>query len=471
MIDNFSARIHSSSFRDPAGVVIITDERVFRSVESRAQADYQALESSGLLAQLIASGKVIHTHRMHGADVPTQISAQFPVGNRYFLEHERVPFISYPYEWPFALLKRAALHYLDLHLECLRSGFTFSDASAYNVQFMGVRPIFIDILSIRKYREGEYWSGYQQFCQQFLNPLLLTACTGIPYQHWFRSSVDGVPVGILTKALPLRSRFSWRAILHVYLHEKMLSVASISRNTTSRPSTRPMSRGTLMWQLESLHSWIQGLRRPERQKTTWQDYDQNTSYSAAAQKAKEAIVADFIKRKKPKLLLDIACNGGRFSEIALRNGATTAIGLDIDEGALDHAIDRADEQKLSMLPLLMDIGNPSPQQGWNQSQWQGLHERTAANGVLALALIHHLVIGRNIPLGRVIDWLVKLAPSGLIEFVPKSDPMTRSMLSGREDIFPDYNMDEFVILLKQRTRHINIMKIPDSGRVLAEYER
>ncbi|MCH8816049.1 MAG: class I SAM-dependent methyltransferase, partial [Chloroflexi bacterium] len=92
------------------------------------------------------------------------------------------------------MLRRAALHYLDLHLDLLERNFTLSDASAYNIQFRGTRPVFIDVLSIRPYREGEYWTGYRQFCEQFLNPLLLVAVSGIPYQAWFRGNIEGIPV-------------------------------------------------------------------------------------------------------------------------------------------------------------------------------------------------------------------------------------------------------------------------------------
>jgi ribosomal protein L11 methylase PrmA len=204
--------------------------------------------------------------------------------------------------------------------------------------------------------------------------------------------------------------------------------------------------------------------------TTWQDYDRNTSYSDLGRQAKEKVVAEYAQRRRPGKLIDVACNSGHFSEIALQNGAGSVVGIDVDEGAIQAAIQRADEKGLEFLPLLIDASNPSPNQGWGQEQWQGLHERANFDGLLGLALIHHLIIARNIPMGRVVDWLIALSPSGIVEFVPKSDPMVQAMLSRREDIFPDYTLDSFLTLIRRKVRVSNVFQLPNSNRVLIEYE-
>jgi hypothetical protein len=251
-----NAAAHASSFRDPAGTVLIMDGRVFRTVEQCAIEDFDAIEKSGILVRLSQVRRVVSTRRLNESEVPPHLIGDLPVAFRYILEHERIPFISYSYEWPFTLLKRAALHYLNLHIDCLSEGFTFSDASSYNVQFLGVRPIYIDVLSIRQYKDGECWLGYRQFCEQFLNPLLLTASTGLPYQPWLRSSVDGLPVELMPKVLPFQCHFSWRSVLHVYLHARLASGSGKTNQSMHGAMSPSMSKETLIWQLRSMHNWM-----------------------------------------------------------------------------------------------------------------------------------------------------------------------------------------------------------------------
>ena len=223
---------------------------------------------------------------------------------------------------------------------------------------------------------------------------------------------------------------------------------------------------------------LRGLRRmisrlqPKGLKTTvWCDYEDNTSYDAEETNAKRAFVADFIRVVHPTMLWDLGCNTGAYSELALVNGARRVVGFDFDLGALEAAVSRADEKDLDLLPLLLDATNPSPRQGWRQRERAGLKERANAQAILALAFLHHLVIGKNIPLGEAVDWLVQVAPAGVIEFVPKTDPMVRRMLAQREDIFNDYDIETFRQMLSSISRVQKEMTLSETGRTLFIYER
>lgn len=175
-------------------------------------------------------------------------------GRRRFLEHSPQPFISYPYEWPFVLLQRAALHHIDLQLELLSSDFTLCDASAYNVQFQGTRPVFIDVRSIRPYQPGSCWAGCRQFCEQFLNPLLLTAKLGVPYQAWYRGHAEGMPVAEMARLLPARSHLSPRLQLHVHMHARMATAANTRLPGTGPASARPMTKSAQVWLLNNMRA-------------------------------------------------------------------------------------------------------------------------------------------------------------------------------------------------------------------------
>ena len=458
---------HPSSFRDPAGLVLQGHGRIFRTIETCARDDFARLNASGLLRSLAREGKLVDSQAIGAEDMPQDLLATLPAGDRLFLEHPRLPFVSYPYEWPFALLKRAALHHLDVQLELLNSDFTLCDASAYNVQFRGTRPVFIDVLSIRPYKQGSYWAGYRQFCEQFLNPLLLAAKVGVPFQAWYRGHAEGLPVNEMARLLPASSRLSPRLQLHVYLHARMSGSA---RGAAGSAGGKPMTKSALVWLVGNMRACVAALQSPVG-RSTWGGYATQAPYTAQAAERKHTFVAAYVAALRPELLLDLGCNSGDYSATALAAGARRVIGTDLDLNALDEAVKAADGQSLDFLPLFLDVLDPSPGQGWAGRERQSFQDRLQAQGLLALALLHHMVIGRNVPLPQAVDWLVSLAPTGVIEFVPKTDPMVQHMLSAREDIFADYTEAHFCQCLAQRATLVRSERISDTGRAVFQYER
>lgn len=467
-----SSAVDAGSFRDPSGTVLFAEGRVFRTVEPPAWDHVDAVLAAGVLDRLIAAGRVIGTWPIEIGDAPAGLTDGLPTNPRRLFEHEWIPFVSYPYEWPFSLLKRAALHHLDLHLDLLESGLTLSDASAYNVQFRGTKPVFIDILSMRRYQEGEYWAGYRQFCEQFLNPLVLTAIHGIPHHGWFRGNLEGIPVEDMARILPLRARLSMRTQLHVVQHARMTAKGrKAERSGPANPRRTPMSKAALAWMMKGLRRWIAGLKPRGVGPTIWGDYEHHSSYAPGEAEAKRSFITRYVEQRKPIDLFDLGCNTGNYSQIALTAGAKRVIGFDFDQGALETAVARADAQRLDFLPLFLDAMNPSPNQGWAQRERRGFQDRAKTDGLFALAFLHHIVIGRNVPLAQAVEWLVALAPSGVVEFVPKQDPMVQRMLAQREDIFPCYHIEAFRHELTRRARVVNEEAVSSSARTLFQFQR
>ena len=464
------AAIDPGSFRDPAGHIVRAGDRVFRIVAAATWPAFTGLQQSGALARAIDSGRLWPAEVIASEDVPAGVVALAQAG-AHVLEHPALPFVSYPYEWPFALAKRAALLHLELHLDLLEHGYTLVDGTAYNVQFVGTRPVFIDTLSIVPYADHDPWLGYQQFCTQFLNPLLIMGHLGIAYHPWFRGALEGIPVQDTARILPWRSRLSWGVLSHVVLHAKLLERAGRQQHASQPKQMRGPSRLGMTGILRGLHRTIRGLRPKGVAETTWSGYETNNSYGDPEADVKRRFVADFVARARPAMLWDFGCNTGAYSELALASGAGRVVGLDFDLGALERAVARADAQKLDLLPLHLDATNPSPSQGWRQRERPGLAERANAGGLLALAFLHHLVIGRNIPLPEAVDWLVSFAPAGVVEFVPKSDPMIQRMLAHRADIFEHYNLDTFRAVLRTRARVVREQSVAEGGRTLFLYDR
>lgn len=463
-----SVQRNAGSFRDPAGHVFESAGRIYRTINERARADYEAVRDKGVLASSIEAGFLIESREIEKPQWETGLERA-----AYVVEHPKIAFISYAYEWSFGALKAAALHHLDFQLFLLKQNAVLSDATAYNIQFIGPKPIFIDLLSVRPYREGEFWIGHRQFCEQFLNPLLLQSSLGIAHNAWYRGNLEGIPTADLARALPFSSRFSWNMLSQVILQAKLQSRATAAPDQAIQDAkkTRTLSRAAYEGMLRQLRNWIATLHPADTGKTVWGDYAKDNTYTSDEAREKRAFIAEFAATTRPNVMIDIGCNTGDYSVAALEGGASYVVGFDFDQRALDLAFSRAATEKLNYLPLWLDASNPSPDQGWMQAERAGFGKRVRVDGVIALAFEHHLAIAKNVPLPQVVEWLVERAPTGIIEFVPKSDPTVQKMLALREDIFDDYTIEAFTTALSQRGRIVKQKEVSQSGRTLFVFDR
>lgn len=456
----------SGSYRDFTGRVYHAGDRIFRTVMPAAVADFDFVRSTGLVRDLVAAGKLVAEEL-----VDRQVIGRAGTGAAYVLEHPRIPFVSYPYEWPFSTLKSAAAFHLEIQLDALDRGVALTDASAYNVQFYGTRPIFIDSLSFRRYEEGEYWYGHRQFCEQFVNPLLLRSCLGMSHNAWYRGSLEGIGTEDLSSLLRWRHKVSWNVLINVILHARLQRSASTQDNAVRRAGRRHLPVAAYRQILNSLRRWIATLRPKTGARTTWEDYASQNSYDSEEAVGKREFIAEFVRRTRPASLWDMGCNTGEYSALALESGAGYVVGFDFDHGALEKAVARSTRDELNFLPLFLDMANPSPNQGWSQAERAGLAQRGPADGVVALAVAHHLAIGKGIPLDLTVDWLVSLAHEGVVEFVQKSDPMVQRLLQLREDRFDEYDQETFEAILARRARIVQSKQVSGTGRTLYWFSR
>ncbi len=457
----------TESFRDRSGEIYFDGGgHIYRSVNRAAAANYEILKDWSFFERATAAGFFVGGREVDVSSLKSETNDA-----HYLIEHPRLSFISYPYEWSFAQLRAAALLHLDLQIFALDRGVALSDASAYNVQFIGARPVFIDLLSFRPYQEGEYWAGQRQFSEQFLNPLLMRSLLGIAHNAWFRGNLEGIPVSDLAGLIPFSRKFSWNILWHVVLPSRLQRTAGQRNVGTATGEMRPLPRGAFRRMLVSLRSYIDGLEPADDQPSAWRDYANDNIYAAGETERKRRIVADFADQMRPQCLWDLGCNTGAYAEVAIRAGAGEVIGLDTDPQSLDRAFQRARDHALPLIALHIDAANPSPGQGWNGAERKSLKARADGDALLALAFVHHLAIGRNIPLDWVLEWLVDLAPTGLIEFVPKDDPTVRRMLALRQDIFNDYSETAFATVLGNLARIEHVETISQSGRKVYWYDR
>jgi ribosomal protein L11 methylase PrmA len=472
MKNHLSPTRDGGSFRDPSGYVFLQGSNVFRTVNENGLADIEKVRESGAVQEMVNHGLLIPAEFI-GADA---LDYKMFVGARgenpsLIIQHPKVPFISYPYEWTFQQLKDSALAHLDLQILCLEHGVTLSDASPFNMQFFEGRFRHIDLLSLVPYVEGEPWSGYNQFCRMFLAPLLVEAWAGISFQAMTRGQIDGLDLHEVSRMLPKSKLWtSINALLHISLQSNAIARANSTKSLGVNTAKIELPKSRFRTLLIELKSWISSLSSGKARKSYWSGYASNNTYSDETRKAKLDFTRQWAQKVSCGMIWDIGGNTGDFSKVALEGGAKFSVIFDSDIDSLEKAYVEA-KKGLAILPLFIDIANPSPQQGWNQQERAGINERTRPDGLLALAVIHHLVIGRNIPLKEVIHWFVDAAPEGIIEFVPKSDPMIIEMLFHRKDVFHDYDEDHFLAFLGEKANVTGSLRITESGRCLVSYSR
>lgn len=453
-----------SSFRDPSGWVYSQNQAILRQVNLRYKEDYDLLMGSGLYATLIKKDLLIpHTE--------VKISPLHPAVSYKVIKPEKIKFISYPYEWSFSQLKDAALLTLAVQKEALQSGMILKDASAFNIQFRDGSPIFIDTLSFTRYVNGTPWIAYRQFCQHFLVPLALMSYIDARLNKLSSQYIDGIPLDLGSRLLPASTWMNFGLLTHIHLHSKSQKQVRTIMEDTKRISTANISRNAMEALLESLQATIRNIKW-DINKENWAEYYQDTNYSKTAFKEKERIVLEMLNQVKPKSVLDLGANTGFFSFLAANDAGCSVLSTDFDPGAVEmNYLHCKRNMTKNVLPLIIDLTNPSAAVGWNNLERDSFISRCQVDMVMALALVHHLTIANNVPLEYVSQLLSKLGRYLLIEFVPKEDSRAAILLSSRDDIFENYDLKGFKKAFEANFKLLLENKIPESERTILLFER
>lgn len=411
---------------------------------------------SGLYTSLVQLGRLIEHEEVDTHEFALT-GAAYKV-----IQPEVVPFVSYPYEWCFSQLKDAALLTLDIQQAALAHGMWLKDASAYNIQFRHGQPVFIDTLSFEKYIDGRPWVAYRQFCQHFLCPLALMSQVDIRFGQLSKAYIDGIPIDLTARTLPAKTRLKWSLLAHIHLH-----TSSQKKHADKSAPTRQgeLSKQRLSALIESLKAAVRKLDWSAAG-TEWGDYYEKTNYSPRSAEHKAGIIDEYLERKNPQSLWDLGANTGFYSRIASRRG-TAVVSFDIDPAAVEaNYLECRRSKDTNLLPLMLDLANPSPAIGWSNSERMSLLERGPVDMVFALALIHHLAISNNLPLELIARFFSNVCRSLVIEFVPKTDSQVRRLLATREDIFDQYNQQTFESVFKNFFRIEHSCTIDESARVM-----
>jgi SAM-dependent methyltransferase len=450
-----------ASFRDPANQVFYADGQVFRGLRGAAVEDWRALAATGFFSRMVEQGGICATEPAAEQDTAG--------GFDLVLRHDRIPFISYPYEWTFSMLRDAALVHLEILAAAVPEQMITKDGSAYNLQWRGGQPTFIDIGSFERLTDGEPWAGYRQFCQTMLYPLLLQAHLDLDFQPWLRSQIDGIEPAQMRRLFAGSRRFKAGIFKHVVLQHAFERRFAQTSSQQARADLRSAGFST-----ELLVATVRALRKLvtrldwQAPASHWGGYRQTCSYSADDAEAKQAFVDQALAAAGTlDLVLDLGANDGAYSRLAARH-ARHVVAVESDHAVTDALYRQLrDEGEQKVLPLVMDLANPSPGIGWRGRERAAFTDRADADVVLALALVHHLAIGRNVPLPEVLDWLAGLGRQLVIEFVDPADPMAQRLLANKPaGMFGDYRREVFERLLETRFTVTGRQELPSGTRAL-----
>lgn len=449
---------HPASFRDPSGFIYETDGTVYRFVSSVYQPHYDQLQSSGLAEELVKQQLLLPF---------TELNKNHTGRTDWYktLQPQPVPFISYAWEWSFEQLKDAALTTLSICKTSLKKGMILKDASHTNIQFVDGKAKLIDTLSFEKYEEGESWIAYRQFCECFLNPILLAAHKGTEPHKLFLGYPDGIPSQLTAQLLPLKTRLNPAIYLHVYLHAKLTGKKAVKETATKKT----VSLKNIEQIIQSLYDCVENLSLPSK-KTTWNNYYDETILSAEYLTEKKKLVSSFLNEMHYDSVIDLGANEGEFSLLCKKEVLT--VSTDFDSSCINSLyVSLKKHKRKNILPLVIDLTFPSPAMGWMNNERPSFFSRKKFDVGLALALIHHLAIAKNISFEQLAFFFASVCNTLIIEFVPKEDPKVKGMLQWRKDIFEEYTEGFFQTAFEKQFILIKKIPIHNSQRVLYFFQK
>lgn len=455
--------VESASFRDRTARVVRHAGGIYRFLDDEAARHWRTLEQSRFLAEMTADGRLPATEPVALDAVPAPDDLGFEPA--VLLRHESLPFISYPYEWCFGMLRDAAELQLDLLLAALAEDMTVKDGTPYNVQWRGVRPVFIDIPSLVAAEPGRPWDGYRQFCQLFLFPLMLQSYRGFPFQGLLRGALEGIAPEDMTRLVSVRDWLRKGVIPHVKLQAWLSRRYADSQDVGGRVSKAGFSKAMVEANARGLKRTVQRQTWPVPE-SAWRDYERDCHYAGQDREQKRRFVEEQARRWSWTDAWDLGCNNGEYSRLVAPHGERV-IAMDADHAAVEGLYRRLkSEGPDNILPLVMNLADPSPGLGWRHAERRALAERSRPDLVLALALIHHAVIGAHVPLPDFVAWLGELGGNLVIEFVDRGDPMVKRLLANKDDRYRDYDRDVFEAALDRHFQVEESLELGGGNRIL-----
>ena len=441
----------SSSFRDPDGFCGEINNRILRWVKPESSERIEKFLDSPFYEGLVESGRVQGSKILRGDErkAAEELLPGRETGRGLIIEHEPVFFPSYAFEWCEEAFFAAGRLTLEIQSLALEAGLTLKDATPNNILHRGTSPLFVDIASFQPFRpENPIWVAHGQFVRTFLLPLLVGRRTGVPGTEPLLQRGDGMEPEEVYRRFTGWQRLGPISFFWVTL-PTWLGRWSGSKTAGLAPKQGRVDAERSKYMAKSILGRLEGafnkLRPKGATESKWSRYMASHSYTPEAFAAKATFVRESLEGQRPRTVLDVGCNSGHFSRLAVEAGARV-VGLDWDAAALDKAWRESRGTGDGFLPLRVDFSRPTPGAGWRNQEQKSFLERARNRfeGVILLAAMHHLVLGNGIPTTAVFQLLHELgARMIVIERVGPGDPMALSISRNREHLLPTLEAEHF----------------------------
>jgi len=463
------------SFRDPAGFCFSFRHHIYRFVEGDALADFEAFLRTDCAKDLVARKKMVSSRRLEEGEsaalrAEPELKRFFdPTRQGILFEHEAIAFPSFPHEWPPEMLWAAGKLTLEITRSALAGGFSLKDATPDNILFRGSDPVFVDVLSFeRRDPHDPIWKPYGQFVRTFLLPLLANRKWNLSMADIFSTRRDGLQPEEVYRWCGGFQKFS-PGILSLVSIPTWLSrkanpddQAVYRQHRVNDPEKAQFILDSLFRRLEKILDALE----PRALKSVWSDYMATHSYDDPAFAAKEKFIAEALQEFRPSTVLDAGANTGHFSALAAEKGARV-MAVDLDASCVGAIWRRAQEKRLDVLPMVTNLARPTPAMGWRNAERSSFLDRALGkfDGILMLALIHHLLVTERIPLEEIVRLAYELTRQVVvIEWVEPQDAMFRRLTRGRESLHASLNAEVFEGVCKKYFEIVRSAPLPGTAR-------
>ena len=461
----------AGSFRDPSGFVFFKDDEVFRSIDSECCSVLMELANEGRINDWVERQLIVGTEFIDGGELLSELQSELPETD-HFLRHDKIPLVTFPYEWTVSMLADAGIHTIDLQIELLKSNCSLKDATAYNIQFVNGKPTMIDVASIEKPSRLDVWFAMGQFLQMFLYPLLLTRHKGWDLCSYFQSNINGRDIESVAKAFGTFERLKPSLMLDLtlplWLHRMSEKKSGSKREVLDK---KVVNSSAQVSNLKRLRRKLEKLAAGYKPSGVWADYTKICNYDDQADNCKKELVRKMLQQSKPKEVLDIGCNTGTYSFLAAECGANVTA-VDGDHDAIENLYRRLRKNPATINPMVVDLGNPSPSIGYMNVERPSFLERSNPDCVMALALIHHLLVSANMSVDAISEQMYEMTNRDLIlEFVPTDDNMFERLMNYRVDLFQDINLESCLAAFEPRFELLEQHPVTGSKRTLLFFRK
>jgi len=459
------------SYKDSAARVVLQEGVYYRYIFNEYKKEYHNLMQSGLYEALSSKGYLISHSEIDYEGGDTNVYK--------LLVPEQILFQSYPFCWSYTQWRKAIITYLEINKIALKYGMILKDATPFNFYFKEGRAILLDTSSFEFFKEGAPWLAYKQFCTEFLSPIALMHYNGQIWSGMVKANLKGLPLNFVSKQLPLKSWFNLTCLLHIHMHAKYANTeASVQEENTRKSKVQEgFTKEKLLSLLDMILSTAKNWKQAYNIDKHWQGYYKNDIESPIYLNQKEEIIKNWLKDVKPKTVIDLGANTGRFSLLAAKE-VQQVIALESDYNCVDAIEIAIDEGKVKNIVVQqMDLSETTPSFGVLEKEYSSIFKRLSnihlsPSLVMALAIVHHLHISNFLSFAQIAELLAKFNSKYLIvEFVPIQDSKVQLLIKNKQKDFSPYTQENFIAALLQYFRLMEIKKIEGSDRELLLLEK